>query len=57
MDDRILQRIEQLKRRLSELRSREPTALVLIGIEALEEELARTADRLPPEWNLAASRA
>lgn len=52
MDPRILQRIEELKDRLSTLRSREPDTASLIGIEAIEQEIARTAAQLPREWDV-----
>ena len=48
----ILQRIAELKQRLSDLRSRREDSTSIIGIEAIEQELARTAARLPREWDL-----
>ncbi len=55
MDRHILQRIEELNHRLRLLRSRATDSMSLIGIEALEQELARTARRLPREWDLVRS--
>ena len=52
----ILKRIEELKERLSDLRSRQPDSTCVIGIEAIEQELARTAARLPREWDVVWSR-
>jgi len=55
MDLRILERIKELKRRLSHLRCQRNDAANRIGIEAIEQELARTAARLPREWDLVSS--
>jgi predicted transcriptional regulator len=52
MDLAILRRIEELKERLSDLRSRRCDTTSIIGIEAIEQELARTAARLPREWDV-----
>ena len=52
----ILKRIEELKKRLNDLRSRRPDSTCDIGIEAIEQELARTAARLPREWDVVWSR-
>ena len=52
----ILKRIEELKERLSNLRSRQLDSTSVIGIEAIEQELARTAARLPREWDVVWSR-
>ena len=52
----ILKRIEELKERLSDLRSRQLDSTSVIGIEAIEQELARTAARLPREWDVVWSR-
>jgi hypothetical protein len=48
----ILKRIAELKERLSDLRSRREDSTSVIGIEAIEQELARTAARLPREWDV-----
>ena len=57
MQSSILKRIEELKERLSDLRSRRrPDSTLDIGIEAIEQELARTAARLPREWDVVWSR-
>jgi hypothetical protein len=50
----LLQRIEELKKRKTALGSGPSDSVVLIGIQALEQELARIARQLPPEWSLAA---
>ena len=52
MEQNILERIEQLKQRLLDLRSRSMDTASQIGIEAIEQELARTAARLPREWDV-----
>ncbi len=52
MDLRILERIKELKQRLSRLRCQRNDATNRIGIEAIQQELARTAARLPREWDL-----
>ena len=52
----ILRRIEELKERLSDLRSRQLDSTSVIGIEAIEQELTRTAARLPREWDVVWSR-
>ena len=53
MEDSIFKRIEELKGRLLTLRSRRhDDATSIIGIEAIEAELARTAARLPREWDV-----
>ena len=52
MDLRILERIKELKQRLSHLRCQRNDATNRIGIEAIQQELARTAARLPREWDL-----
>jgi predicted transcriptional regulator len=56
MQSSILKRIEELKERLSNLRSRRPDSTCDIAIEAIEQELARTAARLPREWDVVWSR-
>jgi hypothetical protein len=56
MDLTILRRIEELKERLSDLRSRGCDTTCIIGIEAIEQELARTAARLPREWDVVLNR-
>ena len=56
MQRSILKRIAELKERLSDLRSRRPDSTSDIGIEAIEQELARTAARLPREWDVVWSR-
>lgn len=56
MDLTILRRIEELKERLSDLRSRGSGTTCTIGIEAIEQELARTAARLPREWDVVLNR-
>ena len=56
MELRILRRIEELKERLSNLRSRSCDTTSIIGIEAIEQELARTAARLPREWDVVLNR-
>jgi hypothetical protein len=48
----ILKRIEELKERLSDLRSRQLDSTSVIGIEAIEQELTRCAARLPREWDV-----
>jgi predicted transcriptional regulator len=48
----IVKRIDELKQRLSHLRCQRNDAMTLIAIEAVEQELARTAERLPREWDL-----
>jgi hypothetical protein len=48
----VLKRIEELKERLSDLRSRQLDSTSVIGIEAIEQELTRTAARLPREWDV-----
>ena len=55
MDLRILERIEQLQQRLSHLRCQRNDAMTRIGIEAILQELSRTAARLPREWDLVSS--
>ncbi len=55
MDLRILERIKELKLRLSRLRCQRNDATNRIGIEAIQQELARTAARLPREWDLVSS--
>jgi len=55
MDLRILERIKELQQRLSHLRCQSNDATNRIGIEAIEQELARTAARLPREWDLVSS--
>ena len=55
MDLRILERIKELKQRLSHLRRQRNNATNRIGIEAIEQELARTAAQLPREWDLVSS--
>lgn len=57
MDLRILQRIEELKQRLSHLRCQSNDATNRIGIEAIEQELARTAAQLPREWDVVSGQA
>ncbi len=52
MDDSIFKRIKELKQRLLKLRSRQGDTTNIIGIEAIKEELARTAARLPREWDV-----
>ena len=52
MNRSIWKRIEELKERLSSLRSRKPDSTCDIAIEAIEQELARTAARLPREWDV-----
>ncbi len=52
MNRSIWKRIEELKERLSNLRSHKPDSTCDIAIEAIEQELARTAARLPREWNV-----
>lgn len=52
MDRSIWKKIEELKERLSDLRSRQPDSTCDIAIEAIEQELARTARRLPREWDV-----
>ncbi len=52
----ILKRIEELKERLSNLRSSGCDTTCIIGIEAIEQELARTAARLPREWDVVLNR-
>lgn len=56
MDLRILERIKQLQQRLSHLRCQQNDVTNRIGIEAIEQELARTAAQLPREWDLVSSR-
>ena len=51
----IVTRIGELKQRLSHLRCQHNDAMTLIAIEAVEQELARTAARLPREWALVAN--
>ncbi|MFQ5791425.1 MAG: hypothetical protein ACE5JI_13215 [Acidobacteriota bacterium] len=51
MDREILERIEKLKERLSLLRSGKLDSAGLIAVEAIEQELSRTAARLPREWD------
>jgi len=48
----IVNKIDELKQRLSHLRCQRNDAMTLIAIEAVEQELARTAARLPREWDL-----
>ena len=55
MDLRILERIKELKQRLSHLRRQHNDATNRIGIEAIERELAVTAAQLPREWDLVSS--
>jgi hypothetical protein len=57
MDLRIVKRIDELKQRLSHLRCQRNDAMTLIAIEAVEQELARTAARLPREWDLVSSQS
>jgi hypothetical protein len=57
MDLRILERIKELKQRLTHLRCQRNTATNRIGIEAIEEELTRIAAQLPREWDLVSSQA
>ncbi len=52
MSLQIVKRIDELKQRLSHLRYQHNDAMTLIAIEAVEQELARTAARLPREWDL-----
>lgn len=56
MDLKILRRIKELKERLSDLRSRGCDTTCIIGIEAIEQELSRTAARLPREWDVVLNR-
>ena len=56
LDLKILRRIKELKERLSDLRSRGCDTTCIIGIEAIEQELARTAARLPREWDVVLNR-
>ena len=53
----IVNRIEELKQRLSHLRCQTNDAMNGIAIEAVEQELARTAARLPREWDLVSGHA
>ena len=53
----IVKRIDELKQRLSHLRCQRNDAMTLIAIEAVEQELARTAARLPREWDLVSNRS
>ncbi len=55
MNLRILRRIEELKQRLTHLRCQHNDATTKIAIQAIEQELARTAARLPREWDLVLS--
>ena len=55
MDLRILERIRELKQRLSHLRCQRNDATNRIGIEAIENELTRIAAQLPREWDLVSS--
>lgn len=55
MDLRILERIKELKQRLSRLRCQRNDATNRIGIEAIEQELTRIAAQLPREWDLVSS--
>jgi hypothetical protein len=57
MDLRILERIKELKQRLSHLRCQRNDATNRIGIEAIEQELTRIAAQLPREWDLVSSQA
>ena len=52
---RIFEQIKKLKQRLSHLRCQRNDATNRIGIEAIEQELARIAARLPREWDLVSS--
>ncbi len=51
MVEEIRERIEILQRRLDDLRSRNPDSMALIAIAAVEHELTRVAQQLPPEWS------
>ncbi len=53
----IVKRIDELKQRLSHLRCQRNDAMTLIAIEAVEQELARTAARLPREWDLVSNQS
>jgi len=47
-----LRKIRKLKERLSNLRSCKTNSTSAIGIEAIEQERARTAERLPRPWDV-----